>query len=112
VIGPAPILAAVVALFHVSAYTFIRGTAGNRLALLLGAAFLGAWAGDALGARLGIDPILIGDFHVISASVLAWIAIGLVSVLAVLGPERPASGARPANGEPATRGTPAARPPG
>jgi hypothetical protein len=98
VIGPAVVLAAVVALFHVSAYVFIRGTAGNRLPLLLGAAFLGAWAGDALGARLNVDPIRIGDFHLVSASVLAWIGIALVAVLAVLGPERTA----PSSAEPGT----------
>jgi hypothetical protein len=103
VIGPAPILAALVALFHVSAYIFIRGSLGNRLPVLLAAAFLGAWAGDALGARLDADPVLIGDFHVISASVLAWVAIGLVSVLAVLGPDRPSrseQATRPAGGPP------------
>jgi hypothetical protein len=98
VIDPAVVLAAVVALFHVSAYVFIRGTAGNRLPLLFGAAFLGAWAGDALGARLNVDPIRIGDFHLVSASVLAWIGIGLVAVLAVLGPER----TTPTSAEPGT----------
>jgi len=88
VIGPAVILAAIVAVFHVSAYVFVRGSAGNRLPLLLLGAFLGAWAGDALGARLDVDPVRIGDFHVISASILAWVAIGLVAVLAILGPDR------------------------
>ena len=87
-IGPAVILAAIVAVFHVSAYVFVRGSAGNRLPLLLLGAFLGAWAGDALGARLDVDPVRIGDFHVISASILAWVAIGLVAVLAILGPDR------------------------
>jgi hypothetical protein len=87
-IGPAIVLAAVLALFHVSAYVFIRGSAGSRLPVLLIAAFLGAWAGDALGGRLDADPIRIGDFHVISASILAWVGIGIVAVLAVLGPER------------------------
>jgi len=88
VIGPAVVLAAVLALFHVSAYVFIRGSVGSRLPWLLLGAFLGAWAGDALGGRLNIDPVRIGDFHVISASILAWVAIGLVAVLAILGPDR------------------------
>jgi hypothetical protein len=88
VIGPAIVLAAILALFHVSAYVFVRGSAGNRLPLLLLGAFLGAWAGDALGARLDVDPVRIGDFHVISASILAWVAIGLVAVLAILGTDR------------------------
>lgn len=87
IIGPAPVLAAIVGLFHVSAYVFIRGRAGARLPLLLVAGILGAWAGDALGARLG-DPVRLGEFHVLAASVVAWFGIGLVAILAVLAPER------------------------
>ena len=87
-IGPAPILAAIVGLFHVSAYVFIRGHAGARLPMLIVAAILGAWAGDTVGARMGIDPLRVGDFHLISASVVAWLGIGLVAILAVLVPQR------------------------
>ena len=87
-IGPAPILAAIVGLFHVSAYVFIRGHAGARLPLLIVAAILGAWAGDTVGARMSIDPLRVGDFHLISASVVAWLGIGLVAILAILVPER------------------------
>ena len=87
-IGPAPILAAIVGLFHVSAYVFIRGRAGARLPLLLIAAWLGAWAGDTVGTRLAMDPVRIGEFNVIFASLVAWLAIGLVAILAVLVPER------------------------
>lgn len=92
-IGPALVLAVIVGLFHVSAYVFIRGRAGARLPLLIVAAVLGAWAGDTVGARMSIDPLRIGDFHLISASVVAWLAIGLVAILAILVPERtPAAG--------------------
>ena len=87
-IGPAPILAVIVGLFHVSAYVFIRGRAGARLPLLIVAAVLGAWAGDTVGARMSIDPLRIGDFHLVSASVVAWLAIGLVAILAILVPQR------------------------
>jgi hypothetical protein len=87
-IGPAPILAAIVGLFHVSAYVFIRGRAGARLPLLLIAAWLGAWAGDTVGSRLASDAIRIGEFNVIFASLVAWLAIGLVAILALLVPER------------------------
>ncbi len=89
-IGPAPILAVIVGLFHVSAYVFIRGRAGARLPLLIVAAVLGAWAGDTVGARMSIDPLRIGDFHLVSASVVAWLAIGLVAILAILVPQRTA----------------------
>lgn len=88
ILGPAPVLAAIVGLFHVSAYVFIRGRAGARLPFLLLAGILGAWAGDTVGARLG-DPMTIGDFHILAASFVAWLGIGLVAILAILAPERP-----------------------
>jgi hypothetical protein len=95
VISPAPILALIVGLFHVSAYVFIRGRAGARLPLLAVAAVLGAWAGDAVGGRVAIDPLRIGDFHLLAASVVAWLAIGLVAILSVLVPERQAGDRQP-----------------
>jgi hypothetical protein len=52
------------------------------------AAFLGAWAGDELGARLGFDLLRIGDFRLVAASLLAWVGIGMVSIVAILGPTR------------------------
>jgi hypothetical protein len=94
-IGPALVLAVIVGLFHVSAYVFIRGRAGARLVLLMPAAVLGAWAGDTVGARMAIDPIRIGQFNLLSASVVAWLAIGLVAILTVLVPPRPAEGDTP-----------------
>lgn len=87
-IGPAPVLALLVGIFHTGLYVVIRGTAGGQLPLLVLAAFLGAWAGDELGARLGFDLLRIGDFRIVSASVLAWVGIGMVSLVAVLGPTR------------------------
>jgi hypothetical protein len=85
-LGPAPVLALLVGVLHVSIYVLIRGTAGRRLPLLVLAAVLGAWAGDALAGRLGADPFRIGDFNVIGASLLAWAGIGFVAVVAVLAP--------------------------
>jgi len=93
VIGPAVVLAAIIAGFHVSAYVFIRGQAGARVPLLFVAAFLGAWAGDALAGRLAADPIRIGDFHVLAASLFAWLGIVVVVILAVMVPNRPADSA-------------------
>jgi hypothetical protein len=87
-IGPALVLSAIVGLFHVSAYVFIRGRAGARFPLLVVAAILGAWAGDTVGARLGIDPFRIGEFNLLSASLVAWLAILLVAIVAILVPER------------------------
>jgi hypothetical protein len=91
-IGPAPILAILVGVFHTALFVLIRGSAGGQLPLLLVAAVLGAWAGDALGGRLGIDLLRIGDFRVVAASVVAWIGIGFVAIVAILGPTRRRTG--------------------
>jgi hypothetical protein len=91
-IGPAPILALLVGIFHTGLYVLFRGTAGGQLPLLLVAAVLGAWAGDALGARLGIDILRIGDFRLVPASLVAWLGIGFVSIVAILGPTRRKAG--------------------
>ena len=89
-IAPALVLGLLVGIFHASLYVLIRGSAGGRLPLLLVAAVLGAWAGDALADRLGFDLLVIGDFHLVGASIVAWVGLGIVSVIAVLGPsERP-----------------------
>src|SRR5262249_11587620 len=87
-ISPALVLSVIVGLFHVSAYVFIRGRAGARVPLLIVAAILGAWAGDTVGARFAIDPVRIGEVNLLSASVVGWLAIGLVAIVAVLVPER------------------------
>lgn len=87
-IGPAPLLAILVGVFHTGLFVLVRGSAGGQLALLVVAASLGAWAGDALGARLGIDLLRIGDFRLLAASVLAWLGIGIVALVTILGPAR------------------------
>ena len=84
--GPGPILAILVGMFHTALYVAIRGDAGGRLPLTLLAAILGAWAGDALADRLGIDILMLGDFHLLGASVVAWIGIGVVTAVAIMGP--------------------------
>ena len=87
-IGPAPILALLIGILNTSIYVLIRGSAGGQLPLLLIAAFLGAWAGDAIGARLGVDLLVLGDFRIVAASIVSWIGIAFVSVIAILGPTK------------------------
>ena len=88
-VEPALILAVLVGIFHASLYVLIRGSAGGRLPVIVAAAILGAWAGDALGDRLGIHFLSIGDFRLLAASVLAWIGIAVSATVAVLGPTGP-----------------------
>ena len=73
-------------IFHAALSVAIRGSAGGRLPVIGGAAILGAWAGDAISGRLGFDLLTIGDYHLLGASLVAWVGIGLVSIVAVLGP--------------------------
>jgi hypothetical membrane protein len=87
-LDPSIILAALLGVFHASLYVLLRGSAGGRLPIIVVAAILGAWAGDALGDRLGIDLWSIGDFRLVAASVLAWVGIAVSSAVAVLGPSR------------------------
>ena len=90
-VEPALILAILVGVFHASLYVLIRGSAGGRLPIIVGAAILGAWAGDALGDRLGIHLFSIGDYRLLAASVLAWVGIAVSSAIAILGPSRKGS---------------------
>jgi hypothetical protein len=87
-VDPAIILSILVGTFHASLYVLIRGSAGGRLPIIVIAAILGAWAGDALADRLGVTLVSIGDFRLFAASVVAWIGIGISSAVAILGPSR------------------------
>ena len=86
-IPPALPLALLLGLIHTAIYVLIRGDAGGRLPLTYVAATLGAWAGAAIGNRIGLDFLTIGDFALIPASIVAWVGIGIVAVLATLGPQ-------------------------
>ena len=71
-IGPAPILALFIGAFHTCLYVLVRGSAGTRLPFVMLAAVLGAYAGQAIAARLG-DPLRIGDFGLLWASGVSWL---------------------------------------
>jgi hypothetical protein len=85
-VEPSVVLSVLVGVFHAALSVLIRGSAGGRLPLLVAAAILGAWAGDALFGRLGIGIATLGDYSLIGASIVAWFGIGIVSVIATLGP--------------------------
>ncbi len=79
-------MAVLVGLFNAALLVFIRGYAGLGIVLMIPAAILGAWAGDAIGSWLPFDPIRFGDFHVATASLVAWLGMGFIGVMSVLGP--------------------------
>jgi hypothetical protein len=86
-IGPAPVLALLVGLFHTGVYLTVRGAAGFRLPFVAVAAVLGAFAGQQLGARLG-DPLMIGDFGLVWSSAVAWLGIVLIVAASILSPSK------------------------
>ncbi len=87
-IGPALPLALLLGLVHTALYVLIRGQSGGRLPLTYLAAALGSWAGAALGAQVGMTFLAIGDFALVPASLVAWMGIGFVAIVATLGPDR------------------------
>jgi hypothetical protein len=87
-IGPSVVLACLVGAFWTSLVVVLSGQAGARLPLVLLLAALGAWAGDALGGRLGLDLLRIGDFRLLTASLGAMTGIGLATLISLLGPAR------------------------
>jgi hypothetical protein len=86
-IPPAAVLSALLGVFCTALYVAARGTGQARLSFVLLAAVLGAWAGQAIGSRLG-DPLRIGDFALLSAFGVAWLGIAVVAVASTLGGER------------------------
>jgi hypothetical protein len=86
-IGPAPVLAVLVGIFHTGLYLLLRGSAGLRLPFVALAAVLGALAGQALAVRLG-DPLAIGDFGLIWSSLIAWLGIVLIVAASIVSSPR------------------------
>ena len=86
-ISPGAVLALLVGVFNTGVYMLVRGTAGRSLAFVAIAAILGAFAGQALGMRLG-DPIEIGDFALVWSALLSWLGIVLIVAASSLAPAR------------------------
>ncbi len=96
-IGPSLVLAVLLGVFWTAAAVLVRGVAGARLPFLLLLAISGAWAGDAVGGRIGgpFDLLRIGDFRLVSASLGALGGIVVVVLVSVLGPTRAEAGPGP-----------------
>lgn len=77
-----------VAVLNLLVFVMIRDRWGPITLLLLLAAIGGAVVGDLIGARTGLEPLRLGDVHVVSASIGAQLAMIGVVLLAALGPER------------------------
>ncbi len=87
-IGPGLPLALLLGLVNTAIYVLIRGESGGRLPLTYLAAVLGSWAGASIGAMTGMTLVAIGDFALIPATIVSWLGIGFVAIVATLGPDR------------------------
>ncbi len=121
-VAPAVILSILTGAFFTCLYVVIRGRIGRHLPLTLAAAIAGAFVGHLFG-RLAGDPVQLGDFNLLWATIGAWVGIVVVAgVLAIrpttrsgstrtpaaTGPEEPRTGtasAESATGNGAPTGT-------
>jgi hypothetical protein len=87
-VAPAVVLSILVGTFQTCLYVTIRGTIGRHLPLTLVAAIAGAFVGHLVG-RLAGDPVQLGDFNVLWASVAAWVGIIIVAGIVAIRPGRP-----------------------
>jgi hypothetical protein len=88
-IAPGVLLSVLVGIFVASAYVLVRGRTLSRLPFVVGAAILGAWAGDAAGGLAGVAVLAVGDFHTPAAVLGAVLGIAIVELLSVLASPKP-----------------------
>ena len=87
---PWMVLVAFVAAINLTAFTALRGKWDRRLFLLGLASLLGTIAGNAIGARTGLELVRIGDFNLVAACLAAQLAMLVTDLLGHLGPTRDA----------------------
>ena len=85
---PWMVLTVLVAAINLTFFIALRGRWDRRLILGL-ASVVGTAAGNAIGARTGLELVRIGDFHLLAACLAAQLAMLATDLLAQLGPSRP-----------------------
>lgn len=97
-VAPTIVLSVLIGALHTCIYVLARGRLRLHILLVLPAAIAGAWAGQALGERLG-DPLRLGDQCLLWSSAFAWVGIIVVSVAATLGGRSPRPASTPGGSE-------------
>ena len=82
------VLSVFTAALNLLAFIWIRNRWGRVVPLLAVASLLGTVIGNAIGERLGIDLLRIGDFQMGAASIAAQMAMLAVVLLGAMGPVR------------------------
>jgi hypothetical protein len=83
---PWMLLTALVAAINLAGFIALRGRWGRVVLPLAIASLLGTVAGDAVGSRTGLEPMRLGDYHVVAASVGAQLAMLITLLLTALVP--------------------------
>jgi hypothetical protein len=86
---PWMLLTALVAATNLVGFVAVRGRWGRIVLPLAVAALLGTIAGEAIGARTGLELWRLGDYHVVAASVGAQLAMLGTLLLTALLPQTP-----------------------
>ena len=97
-VAPSLLLSVIMGALHTCLYVLIRGQLRLHVLLVLPAAIVGAWAGWAIGARVG-DPFRLGDYPVIWASAFSWAGILVVAAAVTLAARSPRGAAVRAGGD-------------
>jgi hypothetical protein len=82
------VLVGFVAAINLTAFTAVRGRWDRRLFLFGLASLAGTIAGNAIGARTGLELVRIGDFNLVAACLVAQLAMLVTELLGHLGPTR------------------------
>ena len=82
------VLSLLTAGINLSLFVLIRGRWGRQVLVLALAALIGAIAGNGIAAATGVEAVRIGDFNLVSASVMAQLGMLAATLLSVLGPAR------------------------
>lgn len=84
---PWMLLTALVSAINLAGFVALRGQWGRVVVPLAVAALLGTIAGDAIGSRTGLEPLRLGDYHLVTASVGAQLAMLITVLLVALLPQ-------------------------
>ncbi len=87
-LGPWLVWYPALALANLLVFLAVRGRFGRSVVVLLLAALAGVALGDRIGEATGLEVLRIGDMHVVSACIGAWVLMLAVTLLSGLGPVR------------------------
>jgi hypothetical protein len=84
--SPWLLLTPLVAAINLAGFLVLRGRWGRLAWLLALASLLGTMTGDAVGGATGLEPLRLGDFHLVAASIGAQLAMLATLLLVALAP--------------------------